>query len=105
MDAVQCFDWVIAVATVVNVCVASRQWAAMLESNQISQASFVASQRPYMYFAGVNIRNIKMSDGTYNFVIAPTFGNSGSTPTIDLRSRAACWTKVQPEAEPFISEV
>jgi hypothetical protein len=103
-------DWVglltlIAVATYTGItalmwCTSNRQLAAVIESNKINYNSFVSTQRAYMYYAGVNARNTQ-ANGVYTFWIAPTFGNSGNTPTVDLISRANCWTDPEIESDPF----
>jgi hypothetical protein len=37
-------------------CTNNRQLAAVIESNKISNASFISAQRAYMYFSGINTR-------------------------------------------------
>jgi hypothetical protein len=95
------FTLAIVGATVVNVLVASWQWSAMLEANRTNNASFVSTQRAYMYFAGHNDGSYKDGSGANIFTVAPTIGNSGNTPTEGLVSKVACWFDEQVETEPF----
>jgi hypothetical protein len=87
--------------TAITQCrVSNKQWNAMLESNKISNTSFVSTQRAYMYFADINTR--KTGDGSaLIFYVAPKFGNSGNTPTSNLKARANCWSDEKVEQEPF----
>jgi hypothetical protein len=79
-----------------------RQARAAIEANRISNASFVSTQRAYMYFSGVNVRRTQDMAGVYTFWLAPTFGNSGNTPTVGLESRAECWDDRNTEPDPFL---
>jgi hypothetical protein len=96
------------IAAIVAACFAGgahhetkRQADAAIHANRISNASFISTQRAYMYFAGVNTRKAQSADGAFAFWIAPTIGNSGNTPTIDLFSRANCSTNEKVESDPF----
>lgn len=88
-------------ATAASVGVAALQWTALREANSDGQKAFIATQRAYMYFAGINTRKTQAPDSVRTFWIAPTTGNSGNTPTVGLLSRANCWTDEKEEPEPF----
>lgn len=95
------FTLAITVATIVNVYVANRQWNAMIDSNRINNTSFVAAQRPYMYYDGINYLKDEIAPGVYRFSISPKIGNSGNTPTRDLTVKVNCWLDPKAEGEPF----
>ena len=76
-------------------CNSNRQLAAIVQSNRISQTSFVSAQRAYMYYDGVNYAKTEISPGVFTFSISPKISNSGNTPTKDLTIKVNCWLDQQ----------
>jgi hypothetical protein len=82
--------FVIAIATVINVCVAYRQWSAMTENNSIARESFASVQRAFISIASFDtpIRMSQIPGATQQFKywwFIPNIKNSGNTPTKNMR--------------------
>jgi len=76
------FTCVIMIATVVNVCVAARQWQAMLKSNSISREAYTTVQRAFVTVRKLDFISFKDAGGKITaWAYAPIIKNSGTTPT------------------------
>jgi hypothetical protein len=84
------FILVVATATVVNVCVANRQWGSMNESNSINLQALTSVQRPFVTVVDLipevteqNAPGARSGKSTsWRFI--PEIENSGGTPTKDM---------------------
>jgi hypothetical protein len=82
-------------------CTNNQQLGAIVEANRISSASFIAAQRAYMAYDGVNYAHNEISPGIFEYSVSPKIGNSGNTPTKDLTIKVNCWLDPKTEDEPF----
>jgi hypothetical protein len=80
---------VIAVATVINVCVAYRQWSAMIDNNDISRKSLIEVQRAFVTPNGMNFELKKEGGGISVWRVVANVVNSGNTPTYNAKYRSA----------------
>jgi hypothetical protein len=79
----------------------NKQLTELIRANKLSQASFVATQRAYISYDGVNSLKDEISTGTFRYSISPKLVNSGNTSTKDMTMKVNCWLDPHFEAEPF----
>jgi hypothetical protein len=78
------FTFAILAATVVNVCIANKQWSAMTESNKINRESFTSVQRAFIAISDVEVTPLYTSGEITHWALRVNVENSGNTPTVDL---------------------
>lgn len=78
------FTAVIAVATVVNVCIANRQWTALVDSNSLNKKAVTSVQRAFISIDGLKRENVIESDGEQSKEFTPVITNNGANPAINV---------------------
>lgn len=78
------FTGIIAVATVINVCIATRQWSAMNESNGINQRTLVAANRAWLTPTSFDILTPPEAADGPNFMVH--YQNAGRFPALDTKN-------------------
>lgn len=82
---------VTAIATIVTAAFTGTLWFAVIRSTELSQESFTADKRAFIYPLGLNgFWERDIATGQYNWRFRPLWQNSGATPSKNLRNHTGC---------------